>query len=170
LSCEEQGVRRKAFFLRIVLLVMVLSAVSACGFQLRGQAKLPFRSVYVEAGEEIGADLKRAFIANDVVVKDEAKEAQAVLRILSETRQKHILAISGGGRVREYRLESNVSYRLDAPFGDNILPPAEISLTRDFSYDDTRILAKEEEEQLIWRDIQNDTVQQIMIRLSHAKL
>ena len=42
-------------------------------------------------------------------------------------------------------------------------------LTRDVTFNDTEILAKEQEEQLLFRDMQTDMVQQIMRRLAAAK-
>jgi LPS-assembly lipoprotein len=37
------------------------------------------------------------------------------------------------------------------------------------SYDDTQVLAKESEEQLLFRDMQSDMVQQILRRLAAAR-
>jgi LPS-assembly lipoprotein len=143
--------------------------VSGCGFQLRGQMGLPFRTVYVEGGGQLGIDLKRTFVANGVQVKDGAEAAQVVLRILSEDRGKHILSISGGGKVKEYNMRYQVAYQLDSPRGGNLLPKSEIVLNRDMTYDDTQILGKGEEEKLLWRDMEQDAVQQILLRLSRFK-
>ena len=95
-----------------------------------------------------------------------AAEAQAVVQLLGETREKIILSLSGGGRVREYQLRMRVSFRVYGPNNKELLVPTELVLLRDLSYDDTQILAKESEEALLFRDIQNDAVQQIMRRVS----
>jgi len=42
-------------------------------------------------------------------------------------------------------------------------------LSRDVTFNDTEILAKEAEEQLLFRDMQADMVQQIIRRLAAAK-
>jgi LPS-assembly lipoprotein len=44
-----------------------------------------------------------------------------------------------------------------------------VQLTRDVTYNDAEILAKEAEEQLLFRDMQTDMVQQILRRLAAAK-
>jgi len=44
----------------------------------------------------------------------------------------------------------------------------EIELNRNFAYDDSQILAKESEENLLYRDMQTDAAQQIMRRVSAA--
>jgi len=43
-------------------------------------------------------------------------------------------------------------------------------LRRDYSYDDTIVQAKEAEETLLYQSMRSDMVQQIMRRLSRAKL
>jgi LPS-assembly lipoprotein len=44
-----------------------------------------------------------------------------------------------------------------------------VQLTRDVTYNDADILAKEAEEQLLFRDMQSDMVQQVLRRLSSAE-
>ena len=49
------------------------------------------------------------------------------------------------------------------------MPLTSITLTRDITFADTDVLAKESEEQLLFRDMQSDMVQQIMRRLAAAR-
>ena len=153
--------------MRFLLLGIMSVLISACGFQLRGVAKLPFETMYVEASDTspVGNDLRRALKSN-VRLTNSAAEAQAVVQLLGETREKIILSLSGGGRVREYQLRMRVTFRVYGPNNKELLVPTELVLLRDLSYDDTQILAKESEEALLFRDIQNDAVQQIMRRVS----
>jgi LPS-assembly lipoprotein len=53
--------------------------------------------------------------------------------------------------------------------GSDLAPPGEIDQRRSLTYDDTQVLAKESEEQLLYRDMKKDAVQQMMRRLSAAK-
>ena len=100
---------------------------------------------------------------------DNAKDAQAVLQFTEEVRQKEILSLTGTGRVREYQLRYRVGFRVHDGKGGDFLPQQTIQLTRDVSFNDTDILAKEAEEQLLFRDMQTDMVQQIMRRLAAAQ-
>ena len=154
--------------MRFLLLGIMSVLISACGFQLRGVAKLPFETMYVEASDTspIGNDLRRTLKSSNVRLTNSAAEAQAVVQLLGETREKIILSLSGGGRVREYQLRIRVTFRVHGPNNKELLAPTELVLLRDLSYDDTQILAKESEEALLFRDIQNDAVQQIMRRVS----
>ena len=59
---------------------------------------------------------------------------------------------------------------LAAAYASQALPASEIFLYRDLAFDDTQLLAKEQEEILLYRDMLNDLVQQLLRRLSAAKM
>ena len=146
-------------------------ALAGCGFQLRGSAEVPFERVYVAgATRGIALELKRNIQAGtNATVVDSAKEADAILRLSAESRDREILSLTGTGRVREFRLVYRVAMELNDGKGGNYLPPSTIEVTRDVSFNDAQVLAKEAEEQLLFRDMQADMVQQVMRRLSTAK-
>jgi LPS-assembly lipoprotein len=151
------------------LLCAALLLLTACGFQLRGSATLPFDTIYLEIpeGNVIGAELKRNLRAGtNVKVVDTKAEAQAILTNVTELRTKIILSINSAGRVREFRLRYNFNYSLNDKNGKEMAAPAQLSLERDYSFSDNQVLAKEAEETLLYRDMQNDLVQQIIRRLA----
>ena len=153
------------------LLILSISAlVTGCGFQLRGQAEIPYTSLYVDGnpGSPLVVNLQRMIRAGGHKnrLAKSSDTAERTIQILSETSNKVILSISGTGRVGEYQLQYRVRYRLLAPKGKEILAPAEIVLSRDMSYNDTLVLAKGSEEQLDYRDMQNDAAQQILRRIA----
>ena len=53
--------------------------------------------------------------------------------------------------------------------GQQFVPQSTIRITREMTFDDAAVLSKQAEETLLWRDIQNDMVQQLMRRLAAAK-
>ena len=89
--------------------------------------------------------------------------------MVSETTDKQILSLSGAGRVREYRLQYRISLRAYDRKQQEWLAPEEITLQRDFSYDDTQVLAKQQEESLLYQNMRSDAVQQVLRRLNHVK-
>lgn len=157
---------RKSFVLVLVLLL------AACGFQLRGAQPLPFSSLYVPAETwETGALLKRNIRAlGSTQLVETPQEAQAVFTLIGEAREKNILSLSGTGRVREYQLRYRLAFRVHDLKGREFISPTEIVLVRDISFSDERVLAKEQEEALLYRDMQNDMVQQLMRRMAATKI
>ena len=98
------------------------------------------------------------------------KDAQAVLEFTAEAREKEILSLTRAGRVREYRLRYRVGFRVHDGKGRQYIAPTTLTQVRDITFGDSVVLAKESEEQLLYRDMQNDIVQQIMRQLAAAKL
>lgn len=158
--------RREA--IKFILAGLAATAMAGCGFRLRGAYTIPYRSIYVDApaGSKTARQLANALRSQGVTVTDAAGEAEARLKFTQEAQSRSILALSGGGRVREYRLTYTLGYSLTDKAGREILPPATIQLNRDFTYDDSQYLAKTAEESFLYRDLQDDAVQQILRRLS----
>ena len=155
------------------LLAAFCLAVTACGFHLRGQATFPFESLYINAADTsaFATELKRAVRAgSNTRLSDNPKDAQAILQVVNEVREKLILSLSGGGTVREFELRLHITFRLQDNKGQDWIPQTEIVLKRDFSFNDTQVLAKDSEEALLYKDMQSDAVQQVMRRLSAVKV
>lgn len=147
--------------------------LAACGFQLRGAANLPFETLHVQAptGSQFATQFRRLVTSGSSTrIVDDAKGAAATLVLVNEVREKNILSLSGGGRVREFQLRYRMSYRLLNDKAVEIIPVTEVTLTRDFSYSDSEALGKEAEEALLYRDMQIDAVQQLVRRLQVARL
>ena len=145
--------------------------LAACGFHLRGSATVPFQTLYIpNAKTGIALDLKRNIEAGtNARVVDDPKTADAILELTGEAREKIILSLASTGRVREFRLRYRVSYRVHDGKGSEYVPLSSVLLSRDVTYSDAEILAKEAEEQLLFRDMQSDMVQQVLRRLASAE-
>ena len=156
---------------RTVLVVALLLALAACGFKLRGTAEVPFQTLYVPgATAGIALDLKRYIqVGTNAKVVDDAAKAEAVMQFTEEAKQKEVLSLTGTGKVREFQLRYRVGFRVHDGKGGEYVPQSSIQLTRDVTFNDSDVLAKESEEQLLFRDMQTDMVQQILRRLAAAK-
>ena len=157
--------------MRRLVLVLLCVALAGCGFRLRGSAEVPFRQIFVQGSSAgIALDLRRHIhAATSATVVDDRKQADAIVEFIQERREKHILSLTGAGRVREFQLRYQVAFRVHDGKGGQYVPPTTLLLTRDMSFSDAEVLAKESEEQLLFRDMQNDMVQQIVRRLAAAE-
>jgi LPS-assembly lipoprotein len=160
--------------MRIILLLLTLS-LSSCGFHLRGHdlkgAGFPFGSIYLKASAQTPFvnDLQQYLELYKIKLMPSSAQADLTLDVVSESSDKQILALSGAGQVLEFQLRYTVSIRAYDKEMQDWLSPDEISLQRTLSYSDAQILAKEQEEGLLYRDMRSDAVQQVMRRLSRAK-
>jgi len=152
------------------VLIAAAALLAGCGFQLRGQASLPFETFYIPGSTPLAIELRRNISASSKTrLVDSPEKAQAVLAFTDEQRDKTILTFTSAGKVNEFRLRYRVGFRVtDSTSAQVFLPTSEIQLTRDMSFNDAQVIAKEAEEQLLFRDMQTDMVQQIMRRLVAA--
>jgi LPS-assembly lipoprotein len=149
--------------------------LSACGFQLRGTSnatQLPFKTIHLGFSEAspLGIELKRNIRASgDTLIATDPKLADVNFEVLSETREKVILSLNNQGRVREYTLYYKLRFQVKDQRGKELLAQTDIVLKRDISFNESQVLAKEKEEELLYRDMQTDLVQQILRRLAAIK-
>jgi LPS-assembly lipoprotein len=157
------------------LLLLTMLALAACGFHLRGSnlkdVQFAFKSLYLKAPGETPfvTDLRRILKANKIELTTTADKADLVLEVVSEQSQKQILSLSGAGRVQEFQLFYRVNLRAYDNQQNDWLTADEISLSRILPYDDAQVLAKEQEEAMLYKDMRSDALAQTVRRLNRAK-
>lgn len=163
----HQSARRQLFARTLALAAAI--TLGGCGFHLRGPQPLAFTTVHVGASEfsDLGAALRRqvATTGSTSVTEDPAA-AQARLQILSNDRGREILSLTGAGKVCEYQLTQRIRFRLIDAGNNELIPPTTIAAQREYTFNDELVLGKEQEEALLYRDMQSDLIQQIMRRLA----
>lgn len=152
--------------LRVLLYILLVTGLAACGFKLRGQvSELPFKHIYITApaGMTIGSDLERVISTHTQArVVKKIEKSEAVIQVVYAIREKRILSLSEGGKVREFELIYRVTARLLDSHNAELAPLREIRLTRILPYLDAQELAKAAEEEMLYKDMQKDAVQQIL--------
>lgn len=143
--------------------------LAGCGFHLRRTAALPFRTLYAgfTPTSAIGAEFRRLIrVAEDTRLVDDPGKAEARLEVLREQREREIVAFSSTGRPREYQLRLRFAFRVLDAQAREMLPTTELVLTRDITSSDIEVVAKQQEEELLYRDMESDLVQQLLRRLA----
>lgn len=164
--------RRSALALvgQVSLASLFTLAAAGCGFKLRGNQNFAFSTIAItpNPGGAVAGELRRSFGgAVRVLGPDEPPaEAQVVVDILQEQREKTVVGVNSSGQVREFQLRIRVNFRVRGRDGKELLPETEIVQRRDISFNESAVLAKEAEEALLYRDMQSDIVQQLRRRLA----
>jgi len=146
--------------------------LAGCGFQLRQAPNFAFSSIAIGASSSLANELKRTIASGgNVSVVDGARQAsaQVVLDLLGDQREKVVVGLNASGQVREFQLRTRVKFKLRTPDGKELIPETELLQQRDISFNESAALAKEAEENLLYRDMQSDIVQQLMRRLAAVK-
>ncbi|PIT07089.1 LPS-assembly lipoprotein LptE [Snodgrassella communis] len=149
------------------LVLIILFGLTSCGFHLKGtsafDAPMPYHSWKIDGGSMQRA-LEVALRRQPDIVVD-AEKPEVVIKVISATQNSSTSAVDLSGGTSEYMLSLNVSvqaYRHDRPLGD----PIQVTVNRYMDYSDHEVLAKEDEQRMIWRDMRTDAAEQIVRRLA----
>lgn len=152
--------------------VLLVTLLAGCGFHLRGETHYAFDTMYLNSpvSQPLTADLRRSLEgAGTTQLVASPDKAQVILDISSVENNKQILSLSSGGKVSQFLLTKRILFRVRDGAGNDWLPTSELLVRRTYSYTDSEALAKETQEQRLWREMQDDAVQQIVRRLQSAK-
>lgn len=146
--------------------------LAGCGFELRKPPSFAFQSIYlaVPPMSQLGLELQRALAASGgvslVTDQRQVERADLVFDLLQELREKVVLGRTSTGAVREYQLRIRLRFKVRNRQGIERIPDTELVQQRDISYSESFALAKEAEEDLLYRNMQSDLVRQILRRLA----
>lgn len=167
-QCERRVLPLKGA--RIACLLVVAFALNACGFHLQGHVPLPAalattRVIAEDDQTDFAQGLRRALIYSGSKLTDLSERATGVVRIHKDQVTQKILSVSVNNIPREYEVTYTVEFSVEGTSGE-LLPMQTVSITRDYSFDETKLLAKENEEAILREGMANDLVAIVMRRLS----
>ena len=144
--------------------------LGACGFELRRAPVLKFKTIQLAnfaRHSPIAEELRNNINASSTTIVVEAlAQAQVVLEAIDDLREKIVVASTAVGQVTEFTLRERFTFRLRSVAGRELIPRTELVQSRDFSYTESAALAKETEENFLYRTMQSDLVSQVMRRLA----
>lgn len=143
--------------------------LNGCGFQLRGAVDLPpvMARTYVAggAGTDLYYELENALLNSGAEVVDAAAAATAVLSLQSQRLERRVLSVDSEGRAAEYELTLQVVFSLKEGSGRRIADNERLSIVRDYSFDPDNVLAKNDEEAALRKEMYRIAVAQMVRRI-----
>ena len=159
---------------RVLCAGMATALLGGCGFRLREPPVLAFTTLQLAgfAPRSPLADTLRQRLGENAATRvvESLAEAQVVLEALTDSRERRVVATTAAGQVRTLQLHTRFRFRLRSQSGRELLGPTEILQQRDMTYDESQALAKEEEEALLYRGMQNDIALQVLRRLASVQV
>jgi LPS-assembly lipoprotein len=157
----------RRFALSLVLSFTLL--VSGCGFRLQGASVLPagLESVHVVTRDELSAfsvELFRGLERAGAQRAASVGEADAVIRVRTDRTGRRVLSVSARNTPQEFEIFYEVVYSIDVG-GREVVPPQELKLTRNFSFDESQLLAKDREEEILRDAMAGDLAGLVLRRL-----
>uniref|UniRef100_B1XT73 LPS-assembly lipoprotein LptE n=1 Tax=Polynucleobacter necessarius subsp. necessarius (strain STIR1) TaxID=452638 RepID=B1XT73_POLNS len=148
-----------------------LGGLIACGYRLRGMVDLPFKVIAITGNPSppLRADLQTAIlIGTDANVAINPKDADLILEITNDINGHEILDYNSSGQISAYRLNIRVGFRAYDLAGAEVVPEAEIYMTRDMDFSDSTVLATDVQIQQFLSLMRRVLAVQILRRVSAA--
>jgi len=158
----------KAF--KSVLLLMATALLSGCGFRLQGVVGYPdtLATTHIQTDDrytEFYRGLRESLQQGGVEVVDSVVAASAVIRIEDDRSGQTVLTVSGRNIPTEYDVYYSVRYSVQVD-GVEVLPARTLVKRQDYTYDSTKVLGKQREEQMLREAIARELVRQVSQQLS----
>lgn len=144
--------------------------LSGCGFRLQGELTTPpeMERTYIapiERNTQFHRELRRQLTAAGVNIVDSPGAATAIFSITADKTGQRVLSVSARNVPTEFEVFYTVGYALIS--GEtSLLAPQDMTFTRDYTYDETLVLGKAREEDLMREAIVNDLVRTVLKQLS----
>lgn len=137
----------------------MLLMITSCGFHLRGMTEISLKTISLE-GKELSftKNLKKTLASNKVAIILPTENPELRIELLSEESEKRILSLSGQGLVREFEIFYRVRYRIKTIDSETWSQENIIETRRDFTFSDSNLIGKEEEERQLNESMRNEAI------------
>lgn len=147
--------------------------LNGCGFHLRGAAGFDFSLIHIksESADQVALEVKHRLMDEGVEVVPTASAAQVVLHLRHQIADHRVLTVSSfSGKLEEIELNVRVDMEVLQSDGTVLLEKQRLSLLRDYSFDETAMLAMSTEAEVLRKEMFKDVVAQILRRLQVLKM
>jgi LPS-assembly lipoprotein len=160
--------------MRTAIAVLVLgAALGGCGFRLAGSERLPavlakpylsVKDPYTDFSREFERELK----SSGALLQLGRQDATATIEVTKDLIEQRTLAVSARNIPTDYELRYTVTFDVRGPDAE-ILPPQTITLSRDYSFEENDLLAKEHEADILRAQMARDLATMAIRVLSRVK-
>ncbi|MBV8853250.1 MAG: hypothetical protein JOY91_07610, partial [Sinobacteraceae bacterium] len=163
--------RLLARHLRNLACLVLLGCTAGCGFHLEGRTPLPaaIRAPYLQATDrqsDFVQSLQKALLVSGARPTDDRERATAVVNILRDEVSRRVLSVSGDkNQPNEYEVTYTVRFAVSTA-DHELLAPQDVAASRSYSFNESRLLAKEHEEEILRQAMAHDLADIVMRQLS----
>jgi LPS-assembly lipoprotein len=155
--------------MKAVMFASVL-LLSACGFQLQGRQVMPaslsnVRVTAVDAQSDFTRALRTALKASGSRLVEEAGADGATLRIVRDELTERVLSVDARNIPTDFELTYEVEVEVQAG-GRELMTAEAFELSRIYSFDERKLLAKEREKVILREALARDMASVVTRRLS----
>jgi LPS-assembly lipoprotein len=153
---------------RVAIVVLVASA-AGCGFHLQGAGSLPpsLAKTYLHSvapHSDFMSSLTETLRLRGSEVVPSAELAEAVLDVVADDSGQRVLSVTARNIPREYEVYYTVTFSLQVG-EQTVIDKESLVVTRSYTYDETQVLAKASEEQILRTALAQDLARRVVRRI-----
>ena len=153
-----------------LLLILILSLATACGFQLRGSqmSGLSISSIYLEnsGAPQLTEQVRLQLEGAGVSIVQAPQDAEYVVTLKQERFERSVLSVSAAtGKVEEFLITYSAMMDASVTGGESLVNDDKITMSRDFTFDEGAVLGKASEETVIREELVYRSSSQVLRRL-----
>jgi LPS-assembly lipoprotein len=165
--------RRVKLCIAAALAASAIFGLCGCGFRLAGSEPLPailarpylsVKDPYTDFAREFEHQLK----SSGALVQAVRQDSTATIEVTKDLVEQRTLAVSARNIPTDYELIYTVTFAVHGP-DEQLLAPQTISLSKDYSFQENELLAKEHEADILRAQMARDLVAIAMRRLTRLK-
>ncbi len=154
------------------IIIILIVALCACGFHLRGQMELPtsFQNVAISAppeGRNLSLALDEQLQAYHVIQAQSKTDAEFQIVIDNIQFERQIANISSSTTPRQYQLSYTVKHHLVDSHGRMLIPNGLVVSNRLVSMNSERLLGSNYEQDFFLHEMELDAARQILTTIGH---
>jgi LPS-assembly lipoprotein len=164
--------RTSSIFKNTVILSLLITLLG-CGYALRSKVPLSpqLAKIFIETGgnqSRVLSALRIALLQQEVSVTKNRNEAIATFNIVKEEYDRQVLTVSSSGKVEEFVLSLLFEFSVENKLGVMLIKPTQVKVERDLRFNISSVTASSSEEEQRIKDMVQDVVRQIILRLQHS--
>ncbi|MGQ0619365.1 MAG: LPS-assembly lipoprotein LptE [Panacagrimonas sp.] len=150
--------------------------LTACGFNVAGSRSLPepLKRVHIDtvvpyrvSEPPVELALRTRLTRRGAEVVEKIHDGVTVIRLTELTESRQVLSVGADGKALEFQLILRVAF--DVRSGEKVwVPPDEIEVRRDYSFNAQQILAKEQEAERLRAFMQDEMAELLLLRIEAA--
>jgi LPS-assembly lipoprotein len=154
---------------RVALVALALLGLSACGFHLQGAGSLPagMDRTYVTSPRQHSdflQTLTNTLRQRGAEVLRAPEDSAATLELNADDTGQRVLSVSARNIPREYEVYYTVTFSLKLK-GQSVIDHETLVVTRSYTFDETQVLAKAAEEEVLRRALAEDLARRVVQRI-----
>lgn len=159
---------------RAVVIATAMSALTACGFHMRGEVKLPadMQRVHVQIADPyspLKRNVEAALTRSGAVVEANPGAGIAEIVISAVSLAPVVRSVGANAYVNEFSMIYHVEIRVEGGDGKTLLPNEVIEHSRTYTFDQSQAIGSNAEQDEIKQEMERDMVQAVMRKVEAAE-